>query len=178
MVTPKQFRSYLVEKNTVEPIAVKFWQNEFGIEIDENNWLTAKKCTTETRLRLLHWKILHNIYPTNILLSKMGIANNMYCDYCTDEIDYIEHFFYHCKKVSCIWKYVEDEIYVKFGKTLKITVHDALIGLQNNRFSDSFVCHVNHLILIAKMCIGIYRYGTAFEIKNRFELELKIRHLL
>ena len=178
MFTPKQFRAYLVEKNVAEPIAVKFWQNKFGITIDKNNWLTAKKCTTETRLQVLHWKILNNIYPTNILLNKMGIANNINCDYCADEIDYIEHFFYYCKKISCIWKCVEDKIYVKFEKTLKITVHDALIGLQGNKFSASLVSYVNHLILIAKMCIGIYRYGTPSEIINRFELELKIRNVM
>ena len=176
--TPRQFRAYLVEKDTTEPIAIKFWQNKFGINISEKDWLTARKCTTEIRLQLLHWKILHNIYPTNIMLNKMGISNSKYCDFCVNEIDYIEHFFYTCEKISCIWKCVENKIAAKFNETLKITVYDALIGLQNNNVSASIVTYANHLILIAKMCIGIYRYGTPIEIRTRFETELKIRNLV
>ena len=40
----------------------------------------------------VHWKLLHNIYPTNNLLFKMGVKDSIRCSYCADN-DYIEHFF-------------------------------------------------------------------------------------
>ena len=34
----------------------------------------------------------------------MGISENRNCKFCTDEIDYIEHFFWFCGKINLIWK--------------------------------------------------------------------------
>ena len=65
--------------------------------------MTASK---ESRLRLLYFKILNNIYPTNILLSKMKIKTSDKCEYCKTH-DLIEHFFFHCKRLEGFWKCVE-----------------------------------------------------------------------
>ena len=53
---------------------------------------TIKKCTKESRLQLLHWIILHDIYPTSILLHKIGICSSNKCLFC-GEVDYLELFF-------------------------------------------------------------------------------------
>ena len=77
---PRQFpRLRLVEANKTEPIAVNFWRNKCRIGIEKEHWILASKWSSETRLRLLQWKMLHNIYPTSILLNKMGISNNKNC---------------------------------------------------------------------------------------------------
>ena len=47
-----------------------FWRKKINIELDKNIWNIAYEVTKESRLRELHWKIVHNIYPTNIMLSK------------------------------------------------------------------------------------------------------------
>ncbi|XP_076468368.1 uncharacterized protein LOC143299124 [Babylonia areolata] len=39
-------------------------------------------CFSETRLKEVQWKILHNIYPTSILLHKMEIMENNKCSIC------------------------------------------------------------------------------------------------
>ena len=57
-----------------------------------------------------------------------------------------------------IWKYLEDKVNSKFDMTtMKTTSRIALLGLQNK---DGFIRHetyyANYLILIAKLCIGIY----------------------
>ena len=39
--------------------------------------------TGDYRLRVEEWKILHNIYPTNILFSKLKVKENNKCSYCT-----------------------------------------------------------------------------------------------
>ena len=59
---PWQFRLRLLEVNKTEPIAVNFWRNKCGIWVEKDHWTLASKCTSETRLRLLQWKIHRNIY--------------------------------------------------------------------------------------------------------------------
>ena len=45
------------------------------------------------RNKTLQWKILHDIFPTNLLLCKMKVRDDQMCSYCNDVVDYIEHFF-------------------------------------------------------------------------------------
>ena len=46
----------------------QFGQRKGGVEIDKQVWSTPRVATKEVRLSELQWKILHNIYPTNILV--------------------------------------------------------------------------------------------------------------
>ena len=41
----------------------------------------------------------------------MEIFENRNCKLSTDEIDYIEHFFWLCGKINLIWKKVEEYAY-------------------------------------------------------------------
>ena len=77
---------------------VGFWQHKLQVHNTDWNWNLAQKGAKEIPLLVLRWKILHNIYPTNILLNKMGISENRNCKFGTDEIDYIEYFFWSCDK--------------------------------------------------------------------------------
>ena len=65
---------------------------------------------------MLHGKILHNTYPTNIL-HRIGTSENRNCKFCTDEI---EHFFWFCAKINFFWKKVEEYAYLKFDKLIRI----------------------------------------------------------
>ena len=92
-----------------KPCSINFWKRKLNTEIDKMNAIFQS--TSETRLRVLHWKILHNMYPTNILLNKMGISNSDTCNACNSGArDFIEHVFFHCTKVKPIWGLVEKEI--------------------------------------------------------------------
>ena len=44
--------------------------------MDKYIWSLPALVTKETRLRVLHWKLLHNIFPTNILLCKMKVRDD------------------------------------------------------------------------------------------------------
>ena len=69
-----------------------FWKSKLDFDIS-SNYDVALKATKESRLRLLHFKILHNTYPTIILLHKMHIKPSILCDH-RRVLDYFEHFFY------------------------------------------------------------------------------------
>ena len=85
-----------------------FWRRKYEIEI-KPFFKMAKSASNESRLRLLHFKILHNIYPTNILLHKMKIKASNHCKHC-GKTDYVEHFFFHCGKLAGFWKLVAHSV--------------------------------------------------------------------
>ena len=81
--------------------AVNLWIQKMNVNI-EDCFSIAHESTKESRLRLLHFKFIHNIHPTNILLNKMGLAATTKCLWCT-EIEYIELAFYQCTKSQTIY---------------------------------------------------------------------------
>ena len=132
-VKPKQVKKILMtNKQNIVPTACHFWQKKFGFILKEEVWHTAWKTTKETRLRVLQWKILHNIYPTNILLNKMNVRESDKCTFCPDTIDYIEHFFCECPIVVNFWKSIEQKVYSETGLRVELSVLTILFGLQNS----------------------------------------------
>ena len=176
-VKPKQIKKILNTKTqTITPTACRFWQNKFGFELNEEVWQTAWKTTKETRLLVLQWKILHNIYPTNIMLSKMKVRENDKCTYCPETVDYIEHFFCECPVIINFWKFVELKVYNETGLRVKLSVHTVLFGLQNSTLDSLKVVYINYVILVAKMCISIYKKTE--KVNNLYvllEKELELR---
>ena len=176
ITSAKAFKIHIIETNVCTPTSERFWYNKFLITLNKKFWSLAFETTKESRLRELHWKILSNIYPTNILLNKMGKASDNKCTYCSLEVDFYEHFFYHCIKIKKIWESVENKFYIKFGKNISISETEALLGIiERNSISKLQLKYINHLILISKMCISKYRYGKQVEITCLFEKECLIR---
>ena len=179
IVAAKDFRKWIVESKYSTPCAVLFWKNKFNIDIGKQHW-NIFKTTKESRLRELHWKILHNIYPTNILLLKMGIANTEYCTWCGVEIDYVEHFFFKCSKINHLWKHVEQTFYVKWKIKIVLDVHMVLLGIVDKKtfnLSNLQMDYINHLIQIGKMCISKFRYGTPINLVIMFDNDLQMRKI-
>ena len=69
----------IANRDKLKPCRTGFWQRTMHISSTDWHLKVAVKCTKETRLQALHWKILHNIYPTNILLNRIGIFESKYC---------------------------------------------------------------------------------------------------
>ena len=138
MKKPTDLLKLIANKDNIIPCSAGFWQHKLQIHITNCNWNLAKKCTKEIRLLVFHWKILHNIYPTNILLHRMGMSENRNCKFCTDEIDYIEHFFWSCGKINLIWKKVEEYAYLKFDKSIKLELKDYYLDIMKRRTAVTF----------------------------------------
>ena len=98
----------------------------------------------------------------------MGISNSKNRAFGCNQTDYPEQFFFSYKKISTIWEYVEEKVYRKFEIKLKLTVNDVLFGCKGHSQHSTIIRFVNHLILVAKMCVGIFKYSTPLEIKFLF----------
>ena len=64
---------------------------------------------------------------------------------------------------------------MKFDKLIKLKLKDVLLGY-NETENGSDVLAINHVILIAKMCISKHRYGKYYDLFFLFEIELSLRN--
>ena len=116
-------------KRKEESHIIAFWKRKLEVDIEKEHWIAGIQSSKETRLQEHHWKIMHNIYPTNILLHKMKVKENNNCEFCSVE-DYIEHFFVHCNKVKPVWIEIEKQLMSILNKKVELTVCDKLIGIK------------------------------------------------
>ena len=171
----KTFRKETTTSNYTEPCSVRFWLNKFNVHLNEEIWKIAYEVTKESRLRELQWKILHNIYPTNIILQKLGVTVTNKCSYCDNEIDFIEHFFFECKKIRKLWEHVENITQAKFGSLIRLDKIYVLLGIKQRSLDKDIYNFINNAILVGKMCVGKFRYGKPIEIIQMFDHEMQIR---
>ena len=63
----------------------------------------------------------------------------------------------------------------KFEIKPKLTVNDVLFDYKGHSQHFTMIRFINHLILVAKMCVGIFKYSTPLEIKFLFDRELSVK---
>ena len=174
---PKMIKEYLEKKeNKPQSNISRHWKRKFDFELDENIWMLARAATKETRLLELQWKLNHNIYPTNILLQKMKVKETNKCDTCLGDVDFIEHFFFQCPKVSKLWENAEKNIAFQIGKKIKLSMTDVLFGVNNEEYTQNQKSIINHILLIGKMSISIAKKTHTLEALHIiFETNFKLR---
>ena len=175
-VTSKKIRQSLVSKIIT---GTSYWASHFGPQADSKAvWSLIPSITSETRLIELQWKILHGIYPTNAYLHKIGISVTNKCLKC-NEIEYLQHFFYTCKELRKFWETVSKTFIKYVGKQIHLNEETVLLGLhkENNIYNitvkESAV--INHILVIAKLCISKFKHGEHTNILILLESEMSWR---
>ena len=167
-------RACLANDSGSEACGRSFWLRKLKTDIQEK-YLCAFQATKESKLRLLHFKILHNIYPTSILLNRMGIKSSENCDFCGEK-DFVEHMFVNCPKLNGFWDKISTLIYTYTQVKFNLSSSNILLGIsKNNHISKKQLNIANHIILIAKFCISKMRYVEISNIFLLFEMELSLR---
>ena len=175
----KLFRHELVKQVFVPPNCENYWVRRFPRYIFhwDKIWLSIPSCTDEAKLITLNWKIIHNIYPTKVLLHKMGKENSNICNSC-NVVDYLEHFFCDCIKTKPIWVYATNVIRNKLNiRNFTLSVENIMFNI-NSDIHDNNSRFINYVIVIGKMCISKFRYGDHPCLLFLFERELRLRGLL
>jgi len=174
-ITTQQVREKLSQQRHCSPCGVNFWRRKYNRDlIADKIFLRSFKATKESRLRILQWKILHNIYPTSILLNKMGLKENSNCDAC-GERDFIEHVFCSCPRITPVWEDIHQKISESLGFEIELNEQQKLFGVSNDDAPQFLVAKINHLILIVKMCISKFIYGDYNNIINLLNYEITLR---
>ena len=171
----KELRKIIGENETASVCGRMFWRRKYDVDILKH-FKIAVESTRESRLRLLHYKILHNIFPSNILLHKMKIKNTDNCDYC-GAVDYVEHMFIHCPRLRGFWEMIFNMILARTGVRVDRTDSNILFGINRADMDcnkEKYIV-INHIILIAKMCISKTKKDNIRNTQITFEIELAAR---
>ena len=144
-----------------------YWANLLDTVIDwPYTWTLIHRLKLDTKCIVLQWKILQKIYPTKVLLQKMGIKDNNICTSC-NEIDSISHFFVTCKAVRALWEYIES------STQTHLNVKDRLLGYEHHNFVK--FQNLNKMIIVAKLCISKFKYGDYPNLLILFQRECRYR---
>ena len=150
----------------------------YDVEILDINWQLVHKLK-EGKLIALSWKILHNIYPTNITLLKMKLKDTSKCLHCDENAnDHIEHFFFSCKKIQVLWKEVKNDILRFMDINVLFNEQMVLLGAHYIQGIDrEQLYQINMVFAIAKLAISKYKFDPRRNIVDIYEDEVNIRNL-
>ena len=98
----KRKKIYQLILKEEECFCSKMWEYRIGHKMNPDTWSNLYTGQKEIKLIQLQWKILHNIFPTNIFLHKIGIKPSDLCDHC-QEREYVEHTFFKCERLQIFW---------------------------------------------------------------------------
>ena len=76
---------------------------------------------------------------------------------CPHTINYIEHFFSECPIVVNFEKSIHQKLDSETGLRVELSVQTILFGLQNCTFARFEVYYINHIILVAEICISVFK---------------------
>ena len=115
---------------------------------------SEEKINCVDNLRNMYFKILHNIYPTNLLLHRMKIKASPNCDYCGD-IDHIIHMFFSCPSLKSFWESTTSLVQRILNDKISLGPIDIILGItkEEHGYSRKKIQEANHLLLISKYCI-------------------------
>ena len=175
-ITRKNF--YMLIKSSEPPTVENWWSRRLNSDFNQQCWALPFQVTKETRLQALQWKILMNIYPTAITLNRMKINNSDQCMHCNSR-DTIEHFFFLCPKLSRFWIYVENTISFHVNHRISLQWKDAILGVtSHDSLSRQKLNLFNLILLISKLSVSKYKYGSRQDPCVILEHELRIRNIM
>ena len=159
------------------PLAKDSVSRKYNIELSGEHWLMASNCTNETYLQSLQWKIVHGIYPSGSSLKKMKIRQSDTCQYC-EEFDSLQHFFFDCSFVKCVWDEIGRHIESIANKYIHLSAEKVMFGLgKGEGLGKSTLNKANHLILIGKATISKAKYAKRKNFLIMLDQEIAIRKI-
>ena len=134
----------------------------------------------ETKLQSFQFKVIHRIMAHKKLLYKMNISTSEMCNYCTNEIETIEHKLYSCNEAHIFWITFETWWNHIFGSqnNISLSCQDIIFGIMETGMQT-----LNFCILVAKYFINQKKYNNqqlyfpSFKIYLKSKLEI-IKHIL
>lgn len=177
----QHIRTAIQCKNKILPACKAHWSSIFTDINWKNTWLFPFNYCINNKIKELHWKIVHNIYPTNLYASKFSDKNSK-CSFCDLEIESVTHLFYECTLVQNIWTKLELFLYQKTYHITNLKLQNIVTCYVHKNKNIEFM--VNLYILYAKFHIHkakFLNYKPSFitlstEIKQYYQILKKINN--
>ena len=119
---------------------------KLGHKINDKTWTIMFKSNKEIKLQEIQWKILHNVFPTNILLKRIGIKQSENCDFCNQR-DFVEHYFFQCTRILKFWDYIKIMLFTKLNKRIVLNANNILLGIEQDdeQLTISEILYINEI---------------------------------
>jgi hypothetical protein len=140
----------LVSKKMTRPICALKWSTRYNIDIEE--WKTIYNfyaSIKDTRLKAFQFKILNNLLPCNLYLSRIGKSETIKCETC-DNIEDIMHYLANCPEVKLIWQQLGQWWRKVSGQEIDIVERDVIVGLGPRRDKIVMQYQLDCIILAVK----------------------------
>ena len=150
--TSKELYLILAEANTVKPTAQDFFENLF--ETSQFNWkkiyFLIRNTTLDTKVRMFHYKVSHNILYANKMLFKFGEVTFPRCSFCKLHDETIMYLFYGCLTFKELWNQLKSILSNNLIFPI-CTPQSAIFIFWDLDTNEHLI--LNHLLLIFKMYI-------------------------
>ena len=153
------------------------WESRIGRTLSPDTWSNLFAGQKEISMLQLQWKIVHNVFPTNIILKKIGIKESENCDFCQEK-DYVEHAFFRCKRLEHFWDNIFSRINIKLSKNIVFNETSLLLGIEQEYQDLSFqeIGFINSICILGKLSINKNRMNN-IPLEIIFERELRLRNI-
>jgi hypothetical protein len=139
-----------ISKKMTKPICAMKWCDRYHIKIDDwKEIYILYKEIKDTKIKAFQFKILNNLLPCNLYLSKIGKSETNRCSYC-NQLDDIMHYLSNCPATAMLWQQLGRWWSNLTGQQIVLTERDIIIGLDPRRERLEMEYQLNTIILAAK----------------------------
>jgi hypothetical protein len=166
----KYIRQILQEKKYNVPRGKFYWASLIESIDWKDAWLLPHKYCISNKIKEIHFKILHKIYPVNDTLAKYTDVDNS-CSFCGIEDETLIHLFFQCIKTQNFW----NSLLFYMGKHLDSSSPFQLkdiICYYKGKTSVSVNYIVNFFILFGKFFIHKQKFAKSMPSFSHFLLEI------
>lgn len=129
------------------------------------------EATIDTTLRSFQYRFLMQLIPTNIYLYRCKLTATNICDFCSMNVESIEHLFWECSYVQELWSNLSQ--FLK-SKNIDVVFNLADICFGRTPNSTSYRC-INYIIILCKFFIFRMKYRKTIPRFEHFKKYLDIR---
>ena len=172
-ITSKQFYDQLIQYKMKIPIGLLYWVEEYDLtEFDiKTGFIFARKCSKSTFDHAFQYKIMTQILPTNVYLSRYRVVDSDLCSKCDAMPDTIQHRLMQCQLlvpfVDKIFNFLNHQCQIEEP----ITIKNYLFGLLKNPALNQSLLELKKLIF--------YTWDPAMQVNTFFDIFIaKIRKLM
>ncbi len=148
----KTAKIMLKTQQQVEPTALRKWNVQH--RDDANFWwemfTLARKNTTESKLQVFQYKVIHRVIASREMLFKVKIVENPYCPDCHSQVETLEHLLLDCPRVKEIWEKLAQTFEYNEKRKVDLTTETVILG-QCSRSRK--IRNWNYLALLTKFYI-------------------------
>ena len=136
--------------NFLNPASQAYFEKIFAGHVFEWNkiYFLLRIVTTDSRIRIFQYKILHNVLYLNKKLFKFNKINSPECSFCKCEEQTTIHLFHICRKTQALWTQLTSHLNRHLNLP-HITPQSAIFGFLDISNKDCLI--VNHLLLLMKL---------------------------